>query len=51
MCDSFDFMNEDECLPDLEAVPPEPVPLSPRTVAYREQVVRESLDLGKLEFV
>lgn len=49
-CNSFDFMNEN-LLEDEEEVHPVSPPLSPRTVASREAVVRESFDLGQEEFL
>lgn len=50
LCNSFDFMNGD-ILPDVFEGPRESPPLSTQTIAYRENVMRESLELGKSEFL
>lgn len=49
LCDSFDFMNED-ILTDVNGNEGNSPPLSPSIVAYRANVVRESLELGVKEF-
>lgn len=50
LCNSFDFMNEEEVLPDVSKIPFDSPPLSPETLARRENLVRESFTLGRLEF-
>lgn len=49
-CHSFDFMDEDDLLPEHLGNPPAPPPLSPKTVSEREKMLREGLELGKVEF-
>lgn len=49
-CNSFDFMNEEDVMLDLGEIARGSPPLSPQTVAYRENIVRESFDLGRKEF-
>lgn len=43
-------MNEEDVLLDVEETVRESPPLSPGTQAYRESVLRESLELGREEF-
>lgn len=50
LCNLFDFMNEEEILPDVPKIPRDPPPLSPETLARRDNVVRESFKLGRSEF-
>lgn len=51
LCNSFEFMNEEDVFPDLGEVARGSPPLSPKTLAYRENVARESFDLGREEFL
>lgn len=43
-------MNEDEVLPEVGSVPREIEPLSPRTLEFRQNVITESLNLGREAF-
>lgn len=51
LCNSFDFMNEEEIFPEVGEVNRQSPPLSPNTRIYRENVMRESSDLGREEFL
>lgn len=50
LCKSFDFMDEDDVLPDLDEVSKKSPPLSPKTVALRQRVLEESSILRRAEF-
>lgn len=48
LSNSFKFMNEEEVLPDIPKVPQDPPPLSPETLACRENVVHGEFYLGSV---
>ncbi|XP_074366918.1 uncharacterized protein LOC141707587 [Apium graveolens] len=49
-CKSFNFMNEAELFSGVEVASKVSPPLSHRTLEFRERVLRESLEIGRLEF-
>lgn len=46
----FDALGSDELFSDVPKPPPIPTPMSPRTLAERENVVRECTELCRQEF-
>lgn len=50
LCNSFDFMDEEEIFPDIPKVPQDPPHLSPEMLARRDDVAWKSFNLSRLEF-